>query len=229
MNAKTTRSRYAVPVAVALSAHALLFFGFTPGERTVADARPSVDPHKPVDWKRPEPVEILVQPRDDQDTPTVRSHPDAAIPPSTPDYPDPNPPPDRIPMTWTPGPEGPVTPGLTTIPPVIGIPGPDQDPGRRVVSLVDLDSIPRVKFRVPPEYPYAARSAGLTGEVWVEFTVDESGRVVSPRVVRSTDPQFEAATLRAVARWVFESGRRHGTPVRFRMSVPVVFSIGDGS
>jgi protein TonB len=207
----------------------LLFFGFTPGDRLVAPSGGAVDPHTPRSPARPEPVEVQVVPRDDDEAPPVRSHPDAAIPPSTPDYPDPNPPPDRIPMTWTPGPEGPVTPGLKAIPPVIGIPGPEQDPGRRVLGLVDLDSVPRVKFRVPPEYPYAARSAGLAGEVWVEFTVDETGRVISPRVVRSTDPQFEAATLRAVARWVFESGRRKGTPVRFRMSIPVVFSIGDGS
>ncbi len=94
-----------------------------------------------------------------------------------------------------------------------------------VLTAGALDKTPRTKVRVAPMYPNEARGTGLTGEVWVEFVVDEAGRVLRPRVVRSTDARFEAATLRAVEKWRFEPGTRQGVPVRFRMAVPVVFSL----
>ena len=78
-----------------------------------------------------------------------------------------------------------------------------------------------------PVYPFDAKRNGLTGEVFVEFTVDEEGAVISPRVVRSSDRIFEDATLRAVSRWRFEPGRRANQIVRFRMAVPVVFNLNE--
>ncbi len=61
----------------------------------------------------------------------------------------------------------------------------------------------------------------------VEFIVEETGRVLDPRVLDSTDRVFEEATLRAVAKWRFEPGTRDGRIVRFRMTVPGVFSLGE--
>lgn len=94
-----------------------------------------------------------------------------------------------------------------------------------VLQIGALDRVPQTRVRVAPVYPSEARASGLTGEVWVEFVVDESGRVTRPRVMRSTDERFEAATLRAVEKWRFEPGTQKGRPVRFRMAVPVVFSL----
>ncbi len=112
------------------------------------------------------------------------------------------------------------------------VPGERGDPmgaenwdGVPVLTAGVLDKTPRTKVRVAPMYPNEARGTGLTGEVVVEFVVDEAGRVLRPRVVRSTDARFEAPTLRAVEKWRFEPGTRQGVPVRFRMAVPVVFSL----
>ena len=88
-----------------------------------------------------------------------------------------------------------------------------------------LDNAPRTRTQIAPVYPYEAKVNGRPGEVVVEFIVDESGRVLEPRVVRSTDPIFEAATVRAVSKWRFEPGRRDGRVVRFRMAVPVAFAL----
>lgn len=104
-----------------------------------------------------------------------------------------------------------------------GIDGPGSD--LPVIARNMLDNEPRTRARVAPNYPAEARSAGITGEVIVEFIVDENGRVRHPRVVRSSDSVFEAATLRAVERWRFEPGKKNGKPVRFRMAVPVVFNL----
>lgn len=104
-----------------------------------------------------------------------------------------------------------------------GIGGPGS--GLPVISRDMLDNEPRSRARVAPNYPAEARSAGITGEVVVEFVVDETGQVRHPRVLRSSDSVFEAATLRAVERWRFEPGKKNGKPVRFRMAVPVVFNL----
>lgn len=93
------------------------------------------------------------------------------------------------------------------------------------VDINKLDRVPRTRVQVAPIYPVEARHDGRTAEVVVEFTVDEQGWVNNPRVVRSTDALFEQPTLRAVAKWRFEPGRKNGRPVRFRMLVPVSFAL----
>lgn len=99
--------------------------------------------------------------------------------------------------------------------------------GGSVVPFDLLDETPRTRSQVAPAYPATERNSGITGEVLVEFTVDESGRVSSARVVRSSHGAFEAPTLRAVEKWRFEPGKKNGRPVCFRMMAPVVFSLND--
>jgi TonB family protein len=78
---------------------------------------------------------------------------------------------------------------------------------RPVLSYAMLDNSPRTRAQAAPVYPSEARRQGLAGEVWVEFMVDEDGRVLNPRVVRSSDAMFESATLNAVLKWRFEPGQ----------------------
>lgn len=88
-----------------------------------------------------------------------------------------------------------------------------------------LDSSPRAIVQTSPLYPGEAKIHGIEGRVLLGFTVDESGRVISPYVIKRTDRRFEEAALRAISKWRFEPGRRHGRLVRFRMAVPIVFSL----
>lgn len=90
-----------------------------------------------------------------------------------------------------------------------------------------LDNPPNARVRISPDYPHAAKAANLEGEVLVEFVVNETGRVVNPVIVHSTDPIFEAPTLRAVAKWHFAPGKHDGRVVRFRMAAPVVFRLDE--
>lgn len=94
-----------------------------------------------------------------------------------------------------------------------------------MVGVTGLDKPPHARFQSAPPYPFEARRNGQEGTVMVEFVVDESGQVREPRVVSATDRIFEETTLRAVAKWRFEPGRRGGQIVRFRMAVPVVFNL----
>ena len=111
--------------------------------------------------------------------------------------------------------------------------GPGNGPGDRLGPTTDiipaglLDKPPRARVQVSPVYPTREKSTGTTGRVEVEFTVDETGAVMNPRVVSSTDRAFEEPTLRAVEKWRFLPGRHHGQVVRFRMRVPVLFNLND--
>lgn len=99
--------------------------------------------------------------------------------------------------------------------------------GGSVISSLALDDPPRARLQSAPLFPHTARREGVSGEVTVEFVVDEEGRVLAPRVVSSSREVFEEPTLRAVAKWRFHPGRSGGRLVRFRMVVPVVFTVAE--
>ncbi len=125
-------------------------------------------------------------------------------------------------------PVGSFTPGITVIEGTGFGPLGDGlgDFGGPVVVKGDvLDHPPRTRLQVAPDYPVRAKEAGLEGEVVVEFVVNEAGRVMSPLIASSSDSIFEEAALRAVLRWRFVPGTVKGTPVRFRMAVPLVFRL----
>ncbi|HWA09316.1 MAG TPA: TonB family protein [Opitutaceae bacterium] len=217
------RRRFALPAAFALTLLAFLLFGFTKtsrapvqrtGERfilldhplTVIEPSPEPEDAEKASSKNPGPPtqEERFEPVD------AEHHPDFIVPVPTP------PAPSLATASL-------VDPGIFRP----GGEGPDFSGGGTMVDVAMLDEVPRARVRIPPAYPAAARAAGIVGEVLVEFAVDPSGRVLNPRVVRSSDRSFDEPTLRAVSRWVFEPGRREGRPVSFRLVVPVVYRLGD--
>ncbi|MEO7598081.1 MAG: TonB family protein, partial [Opitutus sp.] len=78
-----------------------------------------------------------------------------------------------------------------------------------VVSLDVLDNPPRTRSQVSPNYPATERNAGITGDVMVEFVVDEMGRVQRAHAVGSSHSAFESPAVRAVEKWRFEPGKRN--------------------
>ncbi len=89
-------------------------------------------------------------------------------------------------------------------------------------SLAELDQKPRVIYQPGPTLSREIREKA-PGKVYIVFIVDKDGRVVKPKVQKSSDPVFEKSALRAVMKWKFEPGKRSGKPVRFRMRVPITF------
>lgn len=96
---------------------------------------------------------------------------------------------------------------------------------RGIISSVDLDRVPNAKVQLPPDYPVAMRQAGVSGSVLVEFDVNAEGRVVRAEATRCTHREFAEPAVRAVRKWRFEPGRRHGRVVPFRLTVPIEFGI----
>jgi len=89
-------------------------------------------------------------------------------------------------------------------------------------SMADLDQEPRVIYQPGPAVNAKLRKLA-PATVYVLFVVDERGRVTKPIVQKSTDPAFERAAVAAVKQWRFESGKRNGEAVSFRMRVPITF------
>ncbi len=94
-----------------------------------------------------------------------------------------------------------------------------------VFSMADLDQKPRVIHQPGPTISKAARRKA-PGSVYIIFVVDQRGRVVDPKVQKSTDRVFEKPALAAIRQWKFEPGKRNGKAVRFRMRVPITFPKG---
>jgi protein TonB len=67
------------------------------------------------------------------------------------------------------------------------------------------------------------RAKNVEGVVTLIFIVDDTGRVVNPRVEKSSHPQFEAPALAAVRQWKFEPAIKGGQRVSCRMRVPFRF------
>jgi len=73
----------------------------------------------------------------------------------------------------------------------------------------------------PPEYPKAARTAGVEADVPLELIVDASGTVVDARLLKHAGYGLDEAALRAVRAYRFIPAERagHGVSVRMRWVV----------
>ena len=103
----------------------------------------------------------------------------------------------------------------------------DESPGMQgIFSLAELDQRPRPVFQAAPHYPQELRRRRVQGTVHVVFLVDTEGKVITPRVEKSTHASFDRPALEAVRQWRFEAGTRNGRKVQFKMRVPITFSAG---
>jgi len=90
-------------------------------------------------------------------------------------------------------------------------------------SMSEIDQRPRALMQIAASYPSEMRSRKAEGVVTVIFVVDETGRVVNPRVEKATHPEFEKPALEAVRQWKFEPAIKGGKRVSCRMRVPFRF------
>jgi protein TonB len=222
------KSQYILPICFAAAAHGALLFGFTKGPAPV----------KQLKEKTREVPFVLAKP-DPEPPVIVESDSASALPKPAPDAPQPIRSEEPLAIetqsdfTITPPPIPPL--GTEDMRRIVefkdGIPGGIGEAIGKdgIVSSGLLDNAPRTRFQAAPMFPFQAKREGISGEVYVDFTVDEQGKVIEPRVVKSSNPMFDEPTLKAVSKWQFEPGKRNGRIVKFRMTVPVLFSLNEGS
>ena len=104
---------------------------------------------------------------------------------------------------------------------------PNMFRGMKVFDISMLDVTPVPKFQARPQYPFEMRRAGIAGEVVVDCIVDTAGDVQNAYALRSSQREFEAAAVQAVAKWKFKPGRKGGRDVPTHMQVPIVFTLNE--
>jgi protein TonB len=77
---------------------------------------------------------------------------------------------------------------------------------------------------VKPEYPDAARAAGISGVVLLEIVIGEGGSVIETGVIRSI-PELDQAAIDPVSQWEFEPTVLNGERVEVEMVVTINFSL----
>jgi protein TonB len=214
-------TRYKWPVIIAAGLHGALFVSF-PSEslrgRPIADERPLLPPIPSV------PADLT--PPQDEETGAVASGAPVASLPEMPPRPDISAPFEIPPISRT-APERPVstledyTGGVGD-----GIFGPGNMKVPSIATAANLDRPPLTVARATPRYPASLRTDGIAGEATVEFVVGTDGRVLSAEAVKWTHREFASAAVDAVLRWKFEPGTVNGRKVRFRMVIPIQFSVG---
>ena len=80
----------------------------------------------------------------------------------------------------------------------------------------------RIK-EVAPAYPAVARSARVEGDVVIEATIDEEGKVADARVVKSV-PLLDEAALEAVRQWQYRPSLLNGVPTPVVTTITVKFT-----
>jgi len=80
---------------------------------------------------------------------------------------------------------------------------------------------------VRPEYPAQAKRDGIQGVIVLGCLIDEEGKVVETKPVKSI-PELEEAAVEAVRQWTYEPTLLDGVPVRVAMTITVNFRLGDG-
>jgi TonB family protein len=83
--------------------------------------------------------------------------------------------------------------------------------------------VPRRIHYVAPEYPTAARDAGIQGTVVIEATIDRDGTVADAHVMTGV-PELNDAAVAALRQWTYTPTLLSGVPVEVLMTVTVVFS-----
>lgn len=106
-----------------------------------------------------------------------------------------------------------------------GVGSGEGNPNDAVFAIADLDERPRALFQPTPVYPHALRSGRAEGTVYVLFVVDQAGKVMNPRVEKSSHEAFERPALEAVRQWKFQPATRLGQRVACRIRVPIRFTV----
>ena len=96
---------------------------------------------------------------------------------------------------------------------------------RQQSTVIGASALKRTRY-VEPVYPRAARDAGTSGWVDLEFIVRTDGSIGNARVVNSAPAEiFDRAALDAIAKWRFEPVVRDGKPIDQRTRLRLRFAL----
>ena len=74
-------------------------------------------------------------------------------------------------------------------------------------------------------YPEDAKRAGIEGKVFLTAFINESGNVVSAKVIKGIGAGCDEAAMDAVLNTKFTPGKQNGKPVKVQITIPIVFKL----
>ena len=91
----------------------------------------------------------------------------------------------------------------------------------------DLDQPLTVLSRIPPVYPFKAKTRGIEGWVDVEFVVTEQGLVRKRSKFSQAQPEkiFDKNVIQCLPAWRFKPGTISGEVVRTRVRTRICFEL----
>ena len=99
-----------------------------------------------------------------------------------------------------------------------------QDELEGAFDLTEIDQKARAVFQAAPRFPAEMRGKKVEGLVTVICVVDAAGKVVDPRVEKSSHVAFEKPALDAVRQWKYEPAVKAGQRVPSKMRIPIRFA-----
>jgi bla regulator protein BlaR1 len=114
------------------------------------------------------------------------------------------------------------TPSRAGEPAAIAASPQSENPGDTQVSSTEMNS--RVVKKVNPEYPEAARKAGIQGAVVLGAIIGKTGDVENLQIV-SGHPQLAPAAIEAVKQWKYKPYLKNGEPTEVKTQITVNFSL----
>jgi len=84
-------------------------------------------------------------------------------------------------------------------------------------------TLPRPILMPAPTYPTELLGDLVEGQVIIQMTITEKGRVEAPAVKSSDHEAFSRAALKALAGWKFEPATQDGKPISQRVNMPFNF------
>jgi len=76
------------------------------------------------------------------------------------------------------------------------------------------------------QYPEIAKENGIQGRVFVQFVVNQKGKVEQVKVVRGVDPSLDKEAIRVIESLPdWKPGSQRGKPVKVSFTVPINFQL----
>ncbi len=101
-------------------------------------------------------------------------------------------------------------------------------PGDEVPLFVPCEKMPGFLDQKKPAYPEMARTAGITGKVFVSVLIGEDGRPIKAKVMKRIPADceiFDAVALKSVMESRYYPGIQNGNPIKVWFTVPIRFQL----
>jgi len=102
---------------------------------------------------------------------------------------------------------------------------PQEDPYKPIVDQMPEPVGGYESIYKKIEYPMSAKKMGTQGKVYLLVYISEKGDVDEVKVVKGIGAGCDEAAAEAIKKAKFSPGKLQGSPVKVKLTVPVIFKI----